>query len=159
MHLECLVCIDILGGLEGHVSRDCTMEQKAKSCYKCGQEGHIVRSSSFPYPPLIPLANFPAFPSLFFLCLLSPATAPKTLVLPPAATAAVLVVSVPPLVVPPPALSATAVAKSATSPVRAPRLREGSVVLAEDSVVGTAEVLGSVVDSRGLATRVVVWGI
>lgn len=32
-----------LGGLEGHVSRDCTMEQKAKSCYKCGQEGHIVR--------------------------------------------------------------------------------------------------------------------
>ncbi|KAG2106793.1 uncharacterized protein F5147DRAFT_224672 [Suillus discolor] len=30
------------GGLEGHVSRDCTMEVKAKSCYKCGQEGHIV---------------------------------------------------------------------------------------------------------------------
>lgn len=31
------------GGLEGHVSRDCTMEPKPKSCYKCGQEGHIVR--------------------------------------------------------------------------------------------------------------------
>jgi cellular nucleic acid-binding protein len=30
------------GGMEGHVSRDCTMEVKAKSCYKCGQEGHIV---------------------------------------------------------------------------------------------------------------------
>lgn len=32
-----------LGGGEGHVSRDCTQEAKAKSCYKCGQEGHIVR--------------------------------------------------------------------------------------------------------------------
>ena len=31
--------------MEGHVSRDCTMEQKAKSCYRCGQEGHIVRSN------------------------------------------------------------------------------------------------------------------
>ena len=30
------------GGGEGHVSRDCTQEAKAKSCYKCGQEGHIV---------------------------------------------------------------------------------------------------------------------
>ncbi|KAK0239493.1 hypothetical protein EDD85DRAFT_451644 [Armillaria nabsnona] len=32
-------------GLEGHVSRDCTGETKAKSCYKCGLEGHIVRVS------------------------------------------------------------------------------------------------------------------
>lgn len=35
----------VLGGLEGHVSRDCTMETKAKSCYKCGEEGHLVRFS------------------------------------------------------------------------------------------------------------------
>jgi Zinc knuckle len=34
---------DRVGGMEGHVSRDCTMEQKAKSCYRCGREGHIVR--------------------------------------------------------------------------------------------------------------------
>ena len=33
----------VLGGMEGHVSRDCTQEQKAKSCYRCGQEGHISR--------------------------------------------------------------------------------------------------------------------
>ena len=32
--------------MEGHVSRDCSMEQKAKSCYRCGQEGHIVRCLS-----------------------------------------------------------------------------------------------------------------
>ncbi|KAJ7470174.1 hypothetical protein B0H11DRAFT_687673 [Mycena galericulata] len=32
-----------LGGLEGHVSRDCTAEAKPKACYKCGQEGHISR--------------------------------------------------------------------------------------------------------------------
>jgi len=30
------------GGGEGHVSRECTQEAKAKSCFKCGQEGHIV---------------------------------------------------------------------------------------------------------------------
>lgn len=36
-------CTTYLGGTEGHISRDCTMEQKAKTCYKCGQEGHIVR--------------------------------------------------------------------------------------------------------------------
>ena len=33
----------VTGGLEGHVSRDCTMEPRAKSCYKCGQAGHISR--------------------------------------------------------------------------------------------------------------------
>ncbi|KNZ76243.1 DNA-binding protein HEXBP, partial [Termitomyces sp. J132] len=26
---------------EGHVSRDCTKEAKPKSCYRCGEEGHI----------------------------------------------------------------------------------------------------------------------
>lgn len=31
-----------LGGGEGHVSRDCSAVQKAKTCYKCGEEGHIV---------------------------------------------------------------------------------------------------------------------
>ncbi|KAJ7182314.1 hypothetical protein C8R43DRAFT_940471 [Mycena crocata] len=31
------------GGLEGHVSRDCTMEAKPKACYKCGVEGHLSR--------------------------------------------------------------------------------------------------------------------
>lgn len=148
--------VDILGGLEGHVSRDCTMEQKAKSCYKCGQEGHIVRQSSFPSPSSY-LFNLPPF--FIFPLHNSPATAPKTLVLPPVATAVPLVVSVPPLVVPPPALSATAAAKSATSPVRAPRLPEDLVVLAEDSAVGMVEVLGSVVDSRGPVTRVVGSGI
>lgn len=38
-HLEISI---FAGGAEGHVSRDCTMEAKPKSCYKCGQEGHIV---------------------------------------------------------------------------------------------------------------------
>ncbi|KAF8979420.1 hypothetical protein BDQ17DRAFT_986769 [Cyathus striatus] len=35
------------GGGEGHVSRDCSQEAKPKSCYKCGQEGHIVRFPLF----------------------------------------------------------------------------------------------------------------
>jgi len=42
---------DGIGGMEGHVSRDCTMEQKAKSCYRCGREGHIVRLC-FLIPPI-----------------------------------------------------------------------------------------------------------
>ena len=41
--IVCRVHDDGTGGMEGHVSRDCTMEQKAKSCYRCGREGHIVR--------------------------------------------------------------------------------------------------------------------
>jgi Zinc knuckle len=41
--IVCRVRDDGTGGMEGHVSRDCTMEQKAKSCYRCGREGHIVR--------------------------------------------------------------------------------------------------------------------
>jgi Zinc knuckle len=44
--LVCRVRDGGAGGMEGHVSRDCSMEQKAKSCYRCGQEGHIVRSLS-----------------------------------------------------------------------------------------------------------------
>lgn len=39
--VKCKYC-NFAGGGEGHVSRDCTQEAKAKSCYKCGQEGHIV---------------------------------------------------------------------------------------------------------------------
>ncbi|ELU40678.1 zf-CCHC domain-containing protein [Rhizoctonia solani AG-1 IA] len=30
-------------GVEGHVSRDCTMEAKPKTCYKCNETGHISR--------------------------------------------------------------------------------------------------------------------
>lgn len=36
------------GGLEGHVSRDCTSEAKAKSCFKCGKEGHLVSLVKIP---------------------------------------------------------------------------------------------------------------
>lgn len=58
----------IVGGLEGHVSRDCTMEAKPKTCYKCGLEGHIVRFS----------CRFPSsYPSLnLYPYLPSPGTAP-----------------------------------------------------------------------------------
>ena len=59
------------GGLEGHVSRECTMETKAKSCYKCGQEGHIVNT---PQSSPILCVN-----SSWFLSLCSPVIAPKTL--------------------------------------------------------------------------------
>jgi hypothetical protein len=45
--VDSLTFVVDLGGLEGHVSRDCTMETKPKSCYKCGQEGHIVRGIIF----------------------------------------------------------------------------------------------------------------
>ncbi|KAF7288597.1 hypothetical protein MIND_01426300 [Mycena indigotica] len=44
------------GGLEGHVSRDCTMEAKPKACYKCGQDGHIVRDPFSP-PSRLPLLS------------------------------------------------------------------------------------------------------
>jgi hypothetical protein len=50
---------DGVGGMEGHVSRDCTMEQKAKSCYRCGREGHIVRLGF-----LIPLIRYPRYHDL-----------------------------------------------------------------------------------------------
>jgi hypothetical protein len=51
--IVCRVRDDETGGMEGHVSRDCTMEQKAKSCYRCGREGHIVRC--------VPRARFEGF--------------------------------------------------------------------------------------------------
>lgn len=38
-----LIVFGLIGGGDGHVSRDCTQEAKAKTCYKCGEEGHIVR--------------------------------------------------------------------------------------------------------------------
>ncbi|KAH8117402.1 hypothetical protein DFH11DRAFT_1008382 [Phellopilus nigrolimitatus] len=39
------ICYNSLtGGNEGHISRECTGETKAKTCYKCRQEGHIVCS-------------------------------------------------------------------------------------------------------------------
>ncbi|KAH8928547.1 hypothetical protein BT69DRAFT_1277041 [Atractiella rhizophila] len=28
-------------GETGHMSRDCPQERKPKSCYKCGEEGHL----------------------------------------------------------------------------------------------------------------------
>ena len=36
----------MLGGGEGHLSKECTEAQKPKACYKCGAEGHLVRYRS-----------------------------------------------------------------------------------------------------------------
>ena len=35
------------------MSKDCTAEAKAKTCYKCGKEGHIVSSSYSMYRSLL----------------------------------------------------------------------------------------------------------
>ena len=45
--------------MEGHVSKECTAETKAKTCYKCGQEGHIVRPRPLSAAPA-PLISFRA---------------------------------------------------------------------------------------------------
>ena len=41
VRLQLLFCNP--GGGEGHVSRDCGKDAKPKTCYSCGQEGHIVK--------------------------------------------------------------------------------------------------------------------
>jgi len=94
------------GGAEGHVSRDCSAPAKAKSCYKCGQEGHIVRRVillAFKVPDVIHAFS-------------SPETALKlvTLRVVGATAAAAAEVALAP--------SAISVARSAILPVRALRL-------------------------------------
>ena len=93
------------GGAEGHVSRDCSAPAKAKSCYKCGQEGHIVRRVillTFKVPDVIHAFS-------------SPETALKPVTLRVVgATAAAAEVALAP--------SAISVARSAILPVRALRL-------------------------------------
>jgi hypothetical protein len=52
------------GNMGGHISSQCTMEPKAKSCYTCQQEGHIVCFWEFCqfcviYPKVFSLATAP----------------------------------------------------------------------------------------------------
>lgn len=94
------------GGAEGHVSRDCSAPAKAKSCYKCGQEGHIVRRV------ILAVIQDPDITHAFS----SPETALKQVTLAEVvgATAAAAELAL--------ELSATSVARSAILPVRALRL-------------------------------------
>lgn len=94
------------GGAEGHVSRDCSAPAKAKSCYKCGQEGHIVRRV------ILAVIQDPDITHAFS----SPETALKQVTLAEVvgATAAAAELALEP--------SVTSVARSAILPVRALRL-------------------------------------
>ena len=94
------------GGAEGHVSRDCSAPAKAKSCYKCGQEGHIVRRV------ILAVIQDPDITHAFS----SPETALKQVTLAEVvgATAAAAELAL--------ELSATSVARLAILPVRALRL-------------------------------------
>ena len=35
--------LTLLGGEEGHVSRECNAPQKEKACYRCNEVGHLSR--------------------------------------------------------------------------------------------------------------------
>ena len=111
---------DRVGGMEGHVSRDCTMEAKAKSCYKCGQEGHIVRVSF-------------VRPSRRTHCVHSRVTAPRASVAPAPAMVADSAVGL--------VRSATAVARLDTLHARVPRALGMRGMAAEASVVGLVGVV------------------
>lgn len=39
----------IIGGGEGHLSKECTAEPKPKKCYKCDEVGHLVRILSLKF--------------------------------------------------------------------------------------------------------------
>ncbi|KAI0253474.1 hypothetical protein BJV78DRAFT_179517 [Lactifluus subvellereus] len=138
-----------VGGMEGHVSRDCTMEQKAKSCYRCGREGHIVRYFFFPMPhPLCPFlmtthAKMPGATGHHSrVIVLIPKTALE------AAAAAVLV----------PALVQNAIVaeRSATLHVRAPRRPEAArEAMAEEAEAEEEDTPVSVVEVKRHVTRAV----
>ena len=116
------------GGAEGHVSRDCSAPAKAKSCYKCGQEGHIVRRV------ILAVIQDPDITHAFS----SPETALKQVTLAEVvgATAAAAELAL--------ELSATSVARSAILPVRALRLPPEEV---EEEAEATAR---SVADPKRL---------
>lgn len=107
------------------------MEAKAKSCYKCGQEGHIVRLRRSS-----PLSFTQA------LLLFSPVTAPTTL-------EAILVDTLLEVLLVP---SAIAAARLATLPVRALRLR-----LAVVEAITAVATVPSVEANRGLGAFRFYW--